>query len=60
VELKHEDAAGTGMDQIKDRRYDDRLGHYRGNMLLVSVSYDSHARAGDADFKRHSCVIERR
>jgi hypothetical protein len=60
VELKYEDAVDTGMDQIKERRYDDRLGHYWGNRLLVSVSYNRHARAGDADFKRHSCVIERR
>ena len=60
VELKHDDAVGTGMDQIRSRAYDDRLGHYRDNMLLVSVSYDRHAKAGDPDYKRHSCKIERR
>ena len=60
VELKHDDAVGTGMDQIRERRYDDRLGHYRDNLLLVSVSYNRHARAGDPDYKRHSCKIERR
>ena len=58
VELKHGEAAGTALDQIRRRNYPARLAHYRGNILLVGVSYDARARSDDPAFKRHSCVIE--
>ena len=59
VELKRDAGARTALDQIRERRYPDRLEHYAGNILLVGVSYDRDARPGDPAFKRHTCVIER-
>lgn len=58
VELKHGHSVETAIDQIRRRNYPARLEHYRGNTLLVAVSYDRDARSGDPDFKRHTCVIE--
>ena len=58
VELKHNKAADTALDQIRRRNYPDRLEHYRGNTLLVAISYDRDAPSTDPAFKRHSCIIE--
>jgi hypothetical protein len=58
VELKHGRPSETALEQIRRRNYPDRLEHYRGNTLLVAVSYDRDARSTDPAFKRHSCVIE--
>ncbi len=58
VELKRGRPAGTALEQIRRRDYPARLEHYRGNTLLVAISYDPGARSGDPDFKRHTCVIE--
>lgn len=58
VELKHDQSAGTAIDQIRRRNYPDRLEHYRGNILLVAISYNRDARNTDPAFKRHTCVIE--
>lgn len=58
MELKHGKPADTALDQIRHRSYPDRLEHYRGNTLLVAISYNKEARSTDPDFKRHSCVIE--
>jgi hypothetical protein len=58
VELKYEKTADTALEQIRRRDYPARLEHYRGNTLLVAVSYDREASSTDPAFKRHSCVIE--
>ena len=58
VELKYDKDAHTAMDQIKRRRYPQRLEHYRDNMLLVGINYDKDATSGDSRFKHHTCVIE--
>ena len=55
IELKRNDAVDTGLDQIKKRRYPNRLRNYGGKeMLLVGVSYDA-----DKLEKDHYCKIER-
>lgn len=59
VELKWNEDADTAIDQIRARRYPDRLSHHEGNLLLVGVSYNRDARPGSEGFKRHSCRIER-
>lgn len=51
VELKRNDTAEGGMDQIKRKEYFDCLSKYKGNMLLISINYDEKE-------KTHSCVIE--
>jgi len=52
IELKNAKTAQGALEQIKERRYDDILEHYRGDMLLVGVNYDP-------DTKAHTCVIEK-
>ena len=51
VELKWDKSAKGAIAQIKDRQYCKSLEEYRGNILLVGISYDK-------DTKVHSCVIE--
>lgn len=52
IELKNNKSAETAIQQIKERKYDDLLGHYRGEMLLVGVNYDEKT-------KKHECKIEK-
>jgi len=52
VELKWDKDAKTAMDQIKERKYPESLGEFRGNMLLVGISYDK-------EKKKHECRIEK-
>ena len=59
VELKYDKNTETAMDQIKQRNYPQRLEHYKGNMLLISINYDSGARNTSDDFKHHTYRIEK-
>ena len=59
VELKHDKTADTAMSQIRRQRYPERLGHYRGNILLVAIDYDRGTPSTSPDFKHHTCRIER-
>ncbi|MBQ8486902.1 MAG: AAA family ATPase [Prevotella sp.] len=52
VELKYGKTALTAIDQIKQRHYDQKVGEYANNLLLVGISYDK-------ETKRHECKIER-
>lgn len=52
IELKCSDSAGSAINQIKNKEYDDLLQHYRGDMLFVGVSYNKKS-------KKHTCKIER-
>jgi len=52
VELKWVKDAKTALDQIKERKYPESLGEFRGNMLLVGISYDM-------EKKKHECRIEK-
>lgn len=52
VELKKSGSAEGAIQQIKERKYDDLLEHYRGNLLFVGVNYNP-------DTKEHQCKIER-
>ncbi len=59
IELKCNKTVKTAADQIKDRNYPQKLEHYKGNLLLVSINYDSDSKNTDEDFKHHSCKIEK-
>ena len=59
VELKYEKEVDSALAQIHRQKYPDRLEHYKGNLLLVGISYEKDASNEDADFKKHSCVIEK-
>lgn len=51
LELKVDQATGTAMQQIESRQYGADLLHYRGNMKLIAVNYDTKT-------KTHSCEIK--
>ena len=59
VELKYDKTLETAADQIRDRNYPQKLEHYKGNILLVSVNYEKEIQAGEEGYKHHSCKIER-
>lgn len=52
IELKRNDSAESGLDQIKRKEYFDSLQQYKGNILLVGIGYDEKE-------KTHTCRIER-
>lgn len=58
IELKHDKTVDAAMSQIRRQRYDERLEHYRGNILLVAVDYDRDVPNTSAEFKHHTCRIE--
>jgi hypothetical protein len=47
------------MDQIRRQKYLDRFEHYKGNTLVIGISYDRDLPADHPDFKHHSCKIEK-
>lgn len=52
IELKNNRSAEGAIRQIKERRYDDVLQHYRGNLLFVGINYDLKTKV-------HTCKIEK-
>ena len=52
VELKYNDTTDTAIDQIRERRYTQKVSDYTGDILLVGISYDKNT-------KEHQCQIER-
>ncbi len=58
IELKVDRTADTALSQMKRQKYDERLEHYKGNILLIGINYDRDHPNTNPDFKRHSCVIE--
>ena len=58
VELKYNKNVETALSQIKRQRYDERLEHYKGNILLVAIDYDRRKKNTSAEFKHHKCRIE--
>jgi hypothetical protein len=55
VELKWDKEVETAIDQIKKKKYIKALDAYKGEVLLVGISYKKEG----TDAKRHICVIER-
>ena len=58
VELKYNKNVETALSQIKRQRYDERLEHYKGNILLVAIDYDRRKKNTSDEFKHHKCRIE--
>lgn len=52
IELKNARSAESAIAQIKERKYDELLQHYRGDLLFVGINYSP-------DTKRHECKIEK-
>ena len=55
VELKWDQDAKGAIAQIKDRQYQKPLEGFGSRILLVGISYDKDAPAGE---RKHNCVIE--
>ena len=58
IELKYNKTADTAMNQIRRQKYDDRLEHYKGNILLVGIDYDKDVPNDKPEFKHHKCRID--
>ena len=58
VELKWNQTAQAAITQIKRKQYVESLKDYRGEVILVGISYESKELKKD-DYKKHSCRIER-
>ena len=52
VELKWNQGVNTAITQIKEKKYPSVLEKYKGNLLLVGITYDKKTR-------KHICKIER-
>ncbi len=59
IELKYDRTIKTAADQIRNKNYPQKLEHYKGNMLLVSINYDKDVSSTDVLYKHHSCGIDR-
>lgn len=51
IELKYNKTADTALEQIKQKKYTEKLSAFSGEILLVGISFD--------DEKGHSCIIEK-
>lgn len=56
IELKWNQSAQGAIEQIKEKRYPEAIRDYGGDVLLVGISYDRDAPAGE---RKHHCRIER-
>lgn len=52
IELKRDKSADSAIEQIKCKKYADKLKDYSGEVLLVGINYDTKE-------KTHSCIIEK-
>ena len=59
IELKYDESADTAIGQIHRQKYPDRLQLYKGNLILIGISYDRTVSNKETTFKHHSCLIER-
>ena len=59
IELKYNQDATSAIDQILKRNYPDRLQHYKGNLILVGISYVNTATPETPNFKHHHCRLLR-
>ena len=57
IELKYDKTIETAADQIRRKNYPQKLEHYKGNILLISVNYEKELDSTDAMYKHHSCRI---
>lgn len=56
IELKWKKSVDSALDQIRDRRYPEAVKDYGSAILLVGISYDKDAPAGE---RKHRCRIEK-
>ena len=59
IELKYNKSVDTAANQIRNKEYMQKLEHYKGNILLISVNYDKEADVNSSEYKHHTCMIEK-
>lgn len=59
IELKYDKSIKTAVNQIRARNYPQKLEHYKGNILLVSINYNKDVVSTNRNYKHHSCEIEK-
>ena len=52
IELKYDKSAEGAINQIKSRKYMEKLTAFSGEILLVGINYNTHSKA-------HECIIEK-
>ena len=52
LELKYDSTTGTAIDQIRERRYPEKVAQHTDDLLLVAISYNR-------EQKTHKCKIEK-
>ena len=57
IELKYNRTVGAADDQIRRKEYLQKLEHYKGNMLIISIHYNKDVKS--EEYKHHTCRIER-
>lgn len=55
IELKWDRDAESAISQIKEKKYPESLGEYKGEVILIGISYEKDG----PDAKKHYCTIER-
>ncbi|ORX42502.1 hypothetical protein BCR36DRAFT_587195 [Piromyces finnis] len=58
VELKYNESAESGIQQIKNREYPKIFEKYYGKILLVCINYNKEIKSNCPGYKHHSCIIE--
>lgn len=56
MELKYNKSVDTAANQIRNKEYMQKLEHYKGNILLVSVNYDKEADVNSSEYKHHTLM----
>ena len=59
IELKYGKGTDAAMDQVRKKEYLARLGHYKGNILVVGINYDKDVPNTSPSYKHHTCRIEK-
>ncbi len=57
VELKWNKPVDNAINQINNRNYPKVFEHYKDNLLLIGISYESDSRK--KDYKHHTCKIRK-
>ncbi|MBR2258964.1 MAG: AAA family ATPase [Blautia sp.] len=57
LELKYDKDETEGLEQIYRQKYMDRLKHYKGNLLLIAITYSKDRKNDSPEFKHHRCRI---
>ncbi|MCD8027681.1 MAG: PD-(D/E)XK nuclease domain-containing protein [Erysipelotrichaceae bacterium] len=57
VELKWNKSVDHAINQINSRDYFKAFEHYKDNLLLIGISYESDS--GKKDYKHHTCRIQK-